>query len=415
MKKKKPTAEHDVIIVGGGLAGLTLTALLATHDVKVLCIDRDAPDTQLKTAFDGRTTAVSYGSRKVLEAAGIWSGMAHNSCPISTIHIQDGDSPVLLEFNSSEVDDRTFGWIAENRLMRRAMFERVSALKTATHIAPAKILDFSRDEDKVTVHLEDGQAFSAPLVVGADGRGSFTREWMGIATRGWSYNQRAIVCTATHTNPHKNTAVENFRPEGPFAILPLTDDPKSGAHRSSIVWTEHKPEKDSAIHYDQDVFDAALNARFPDFYGNVHQIEKRFSYPLSLIHAHNYIAPRMALVADAAHGIHPIAGQGLNLGFRDIAALSTLVTSAVQKGYDPGGPTLLQNYQRQRRFDNMAMAGTCDGFVKLFSNNIAPVRIARRAGLRAVSRLPFAKRFFMKQAMGSAGILPDLIREKEAA
>lgn len=405
---------HDVIVVGGGLAGLTMTALLARGGADVLCIDREPPAKTVDEAFDGRTTAISYGSRKVLEAAGIWKRIAADACPIETIQILDGNSPVLLEFESAEVGGRIFGWIVENRLLRRALHQTIEKCKTARHVAPAAVTDFAVDENHASAVLPDGSSFEARLMIGADGRQSFTREWMGIGARAWSYRQRAIVCTVVHEKPHHHTAIENFRPEGPFAILPMTDDAQ-GNHRSSVVWTEHGPMSRSAIHYRQDVFDAALAARFPASYGAVRQTGKRFSYPLSLVHAHKYIAPRMALVAEAAHGIHPIAGQGLNMGLRDIATLADLAGGALERGEDPGTAKLLERYQRLRRADNMAMAGTTDALNKLFSNDLAPVRAARRAGLKLVSRTRFAKQFFMKQAMGASGLLPELIRRDEAA
>ena len=411
--KKNAKKSYDVIVIGGGLAGLTLTALLDASGARVLCLDREAPAIQLKAGFDGRTTAISWGSRKVMQAAKVWDALTQDACAIETIQILDGNSPDILTFDSAETGGNTFGWIVENRLLRRALLERAQAAKSADHIAPADVADFARDENKVTVMLKDGRSFAAPLVIGADGRNSFTREWMGIGARAWGYGQRAVVCVAEHENPHGHIAVEHFRSEGPFAILPMTDG-EDGAHRSSIVWTEHGPDKKSALRYDQESFDAALGARFPEFYGRVHQIGGRFSYPLGLIHAHSYIAPRMALVAEAAHGIHPIAGQGLNMGFRDIAALTELVSDALKEGRDPGAGDVLDNYQRRRRFDNMAMAGATDTLNRLFSNDIGPVRLARRTGLRVVARLPFAKQFFMKQAMGAAGLLPALLRDEAA-
>ncbi len=413
MAKKRKS--YDVIVVGGGLAGLTMTALLAARGARALCLDRDAPQAQLKTNFDGRTTAISWGSRKVMRVAGVWKSLEPEACAIETIQILDGSandraSAPPLTFASREVGNRAFGWIVENRLLRQALLDRVRKHKNAGHIAPALVADFAREDEGVTVILKDGRAFSAPLVIGADGRDSFTREWMGIGARAWRYDQRAIVCVAEHENPHDNVAVEHFRAEGPFAILPMTDGPR-GVYRSSVVWTEHVPARKSALRYDQDSFDAALQARFPAFYGAVKQSGGRFSYPLGLIHAHNYVAPRMALVAESAHGIHPIAGQGLNMGFRDIAALAGLVGAALDAGDDPGSKDLLSEYQRQRRFDNMAMAGATDSLNRLFSNDIGPVRIVRSLGLRAVARLPGAKQFFMKQAMGAAGLLPGLMRD----
>lgn len=406
--------EYDIIVVGGGLAGLTMTALLARAGAHVLCIDREEPARMMGEAFDGRTTAISYGSRKVLEAAGVWERIAADACPIKTIQIMDGGSPVLLEFDSGEVGGRIFGWIAENRLIRRALYDAVGACRTARHIAPASVQDFAVDEAQARAVLADGATHGARLIIGADGRQSFTREWMGIGARAWSYRQRAIVCTVIHEQPHGNIAIENFRPEGPFAILPMTDDAQ-GNHRSSVVWTEHGPEPRSAIHYGQAVFDAALTARFPEAYGAVRQTGGRFSYPLSLVHAHHYTGPRMALVAEAAHGIHPIAGQGLNMGLRDIAALAELAGEALAAGDDPGAAALLARYQRQRRADNMGMAGATDVLNRLFSNDIAPVRLTRRAGLRLVAKMPVAKQFFMKQAMGAAGMLPAMIRDRDAA
>lgn len=399
----------EAIIIGGGLAGLSLTALLAEGGARVLCLDREPVEKQLSATFDGRTTAVSWGSQKVLAAAGVWNTMAAQACPIDTIEILDGDSPVLLSFDKNEAGGESFGWIMDNQFMRAKLLEKVLSLKSATHSAPAQIADFTVDEKFATVHLSDGRTFKAKLIVGADGRQSFTREKMGIGARAWSYNQRAMTFIVTHENPHGNIAVEHFRSSGPFAILPMRDAP-DGSHRSSVVWTEHGPDKKSALHFDEDTFNIALQSRFPERYGRVRLAGKRFAYPLGLIHAHDYIAPRMALVADAAHGIHPIAGQGLNLGYRDIAALAELVNGAD----DPGADELLQQYQRARRIDNMAMAGTTDFLTRLFSNDIAPVSIARKAGLRAVARLPFAKRFFMKQAMGASGILPSLMRDEAA-
>ncbi len=410
---KTKSRKHDVIVIGGGLAGLTMTSLLASAGIDVICIDREEPPTTLTDTFDGRTTAVSWGSRKVLEAAGVWAVLDKTACPIQSIHILDGDSPLLLTFDSAEVSGRTFGWITENLALRQALYNRVAKLKTAQHIAPAAVSDFTLHDTHVTVHLADGRTYDAALVIGADGRQSFTREWMKIGTRAWPYNQRALVCTVEHEYPHSHVAVEHFRPSGPFATLPMWDSP-AGVPRSSVVWTEHGPLKNSALHWDQQSFDAALSARFPESYGRVRQVAKRYSYPLGLVHAHSYIGPRMALIAEAAHGIHPIAGQGLNMGLRDIAEIGSLITHALEENEDPGHDNLLETYQQKRRLDNIGMAGATDGLTRLFSNDLMPVRIARRLGLRAVSNLPVAKQFFMNQAMGATGLLPSLIKDDVA-
>ena len=391
-KEKK---NYDVAIVGGGLAGMTLACLLGQGGVKTVCIDQSPANAR----DDLRTTAVSFGSREILIDAGIWSALEHKSCAIDDIRILDGDSPLLLNFLKSEVEEKSFGWIVLNSDLRSAMLECMKTLPCIDHVAPAKVRDFSVTAEYASVILEDGRTLDAKLVVGADGRNSFTREWMGVHVRQWSYRQRAIICTVAHENPHGNVAVEHFWPGGPFAVLPMTDG-ADGAHRSAIVFTEHGPESRSFMRLDDAAFTAELQQRFPAEYGAVRLLGPRTAYPLGLAHAAEYIRPRMALVADAAHGIHPIAGQGLNLGFRDVKELAALVVAAQKTGEDPGSAQILEVYQRRRRPDNMAMAAVTDGLNRLFSNNIIPVRLLRRAGLRAVSRLRPARRFFMRQAMG---------------
>lgn len=391
--------EADIVIVGGGPAGCALTSILCKGGLKAICIDQDDPATSIAKTFDGRTTAISYGSRNVMMNASAWDALSDEACPIKDIKIMDGGSPTLLEFLVDDVDSPAFGWIVENRKLRAALYKQLTGLKNATHLAPMRVTDYSRDEKNIYVHLADGRKIQSQLVIGADGKKSFTRDWMGIETRGWNYGQRGVVCIVHHEHPHDNIAIEDFRSEGPFAVLPMNDD-EQGNHRSSIVWTEHGPDKDSALHWDEETFNAALAERFPEFYGSVALDGKRFSYPLSLSHAHSYIAPRMALIGDAAHAIHPIAGQGLNLGLRDVAVLAGLLIAAKNEDADLGNMDLLQAYERARRLDNMSMAAATDTLNRLFSNGIAPVRILRKVGLRMVQKFSPARKFFMKQAMG---------------
>ena len=395
---KNNTKHYEVMIIGGGLSGLTLACLLGQSKIKTICIDHADPKIQ---NVDLRTTAISYGSSKILSRAGIWDTMLKSASPIKDIQILDGDSPLLLQFLSSEVKDRAFGWIVENADLRKALLAQVKSLKSVTHLAPAKISDFTASEDHASATLENGDTITASLIIGADGRGSSVRQWMDIPTRQWSYNQRAVICCVSHENPHNQIALEHFWPEGPFAVLPMRDSKEQ--HRSSVVFTEHGPEKHSLMNFTDEEFETALNARFPDSYGKVTIIGKRAAYPLSLVHATRYIGPRMALVADAAHGIHPIAGQGLNLGFRDVDKMAQLLNDAHTKGEDLGSDALLNTYQSARRFDNMSMVAVTDGLVRLFSNNLPPVRFLRRTGLKLVSKLKPAKQFFMKQAMGDHG------------
>ena len=386
---------YDITIIGGGLSGLSLALCLANTGKSVICIDRDDPKHQMKASFDGRTIAISYGSSRVLEKAGIWEDLLKDACPINEIQIMDNGSRSLLDFLSSDVNDQSFGWIIENRLVRTELFKAAAKHKNLTHLAPSEIVSFENTGDAINATLSDGTEVKSQLLVGADGRNSWVRDEAGIRTRGWSYNQRAIICTVEHQHPHNNIAIEDFRPEGPFAVLPMTDGP-DGTHRSSLVWTEHGPKRRSALHMDDETFNLALASRFPDFYGEVRKATPTQAYPLGLIHAEKYTAPRIALVADAAHGIHPIAGQGLNIGLRDVQKLTELAETAE----DMGSEQFLDEYERARRLDNMGMIFATDSLNKLFSNNIPPLRFARRMGLKAVSKLPMAKNFFMKQAMG---------------
>lgn len=390
---------YDVIIVGGGLAGLSLSCLLGQSDLSIACIDA-APSKLPKD--DLRTTAISYGSSQILDAAGVWPLMEKKKSPINDIQILDGHSSVLLNFLSGEVQDKSFGWIVENADLRTALMKTIKGLKNVDHITETTVKNYETHDDHVECQLEKkgkAQTTKAKLVVGADGRGSFTRKWMNVPTRQWSYNQRAVICTVSHEHSHNNVAVEHFWPEGPFAVLPMADD-KKNKHRSSVVLTEHGPESKSLMKLTDKKFELALAARFPESYGDIKLIGKRACYPLGLVHASSYIAPRMVLVADAAHGIHPIAGQGLNLGFRDIKELAALISNASEQNQDVGSQAILETYQRRRRPDNMAMVAMTDGLNRLFSNNIPPVRLLRRIGLKAVAKLGPAKQFFMKQAMG---------------
>ena len=394
---------YDITILGGGLAGLTLACLLGPLGLKIACIDQNDPNAKPK---DERTTAISYGSRKILERAGIWEHL-NAPCAIRDIQILDGNSPVLLEFLSADTQADAFGWIADNAALRGAMLTTLKNFKNIELIAPARIANFETHKEGVCLIFDNGKFADTKLVVGADGRNSSVRKFLeetdNLETRSWSYNQRAVICMVSHDNTHENVAVEHFWPEGPFAILPAADDEK-GQHRSSVVFTEHGPEKDSLMHMNDQEFEAALAARFPERYGAVKVLGNRASYPLGLVHAARYIGPKtdpkMVLIADAAHGIHPIAGQGLNLGFRDIDALSNLIEQAVNAGQSFASKDVLESYQRQRRIDNMAMVAMTDGLNRLFSNNLKSVTALRRLGLRAVSKLRPAKKFFMKQAMG---------------
>lgn len=397
-----------VLIVGGGLAGLTLAARLGRIGLSVIVVDRETRKALAAVPFDGRTTAISYGSQLVLDAAGLWQTLQKDAEPILDIRIADDRQPLFLHFDHREMADESggapFGHIVENRLIRLAQFASLDELTSVTHLAPATVTEIDRSPDNVTATLEDGRHIKAEIVVGADGRGSLVRQDATIDNRRWRYNQDAIVCTVAHAKPHQGLALEHFMPEGPFAVLPMTGAPKPRGkgvdHRSSIVWTERPARADYFLGLSVADFNAALNERMGDYLGRVRLLGKRFRYPLSVLHARRYTDTRMALIGEAAHAIHPIAGQGLNLGLRDVALLADLMADRARLGLDLGDPSLLAEYQRRRRPDNSTMLATTDILNRLFSNRVLPVRTARGFGLEMVGRLPPLKRFFMRQAMG---------------
>lgn len=405
------TIDTTVLIVGGGLAGLTLAGVLGEAGVDVVCIDRDPPVTQVKDSYDGRTTAVSFASHRVLQAAGAWKKMLPDCEPILDIRVADGASPSFLHFAAEETArGEAFGWIIENRLMRKALFENAQRLKKKIrHLAPAEAESFFSEPGCAGVVLKDGRRISAQLMIGADGRASGTRKWLGIGTKAWSYKQSAIVCNVAHAKDHENVAVEHFLPAGPFAVLPMTRGPK-GEHRSSIVWTVEEGDIKSLLGLSAFDFDAHLQDLFGEHLGRVRHVSKPMAYPLTLLHADTYIGARTALMAEAAHVIHPIAGQGLNVSMRDIAVLAELIVDQLALGLDIGSATMLAKYESLRRVDTLLMAGFTDLLNRLFSNNLKSVAAIRDLGLGIVEGIPVLKAFFALQAMGLGGFQSRIIK-----
>jgi 2-octaprenyl-6-methoxyphenol hydroxylase len=417
----------DVLIVGAGLIGAALAAALGSGGLRVTVIDRAAISAQVTPTFDGRATAVALGSRRVLETLGVWPHVARAAAPILDIRISDGHldpsggpAPVSLlhlHFDHREVARggaaaEPMGHIVENRHLRAALFRRLAELPTVTLLAPVEMMSAGRADDAAHVTLADGRVLRAPLLVSAEGRSGLLREQAGIRLLRQDYDQTAIVVTAEHELPHRGVAQEKFLPAGPFAILPLTDDPASGAHRSSIVWTERSALVPALLRLPDAAFQSEFARRFGQHLGAVKAVAPRFSYPLSVQVAERFAAPRLALVGDAARGIHPIAGQGWNLGLRDVAALAEIVVDAHRLGLDIGHMSVLADYEAWRRVDGVAMIAATDALNRLFSNDVAPVRLARDLGLAAVNRLPPLRRFFIRHAMGIIGDLPRLVRGK---
>ncbi len=398
------TIRVDVVVIGGGPVGGLLASVLAGAGIAVAVVEAASPAAMGQAGSDARAIAVSYTSQKVIAAAGAWDAMAPEAGAIREIRVTDSASPLFLHYDHLEVGDHPLGWIVPNPAIRRGILDRLTASPGARLLAPARVKRLDRQAGRVEVELEDGRRITAALVVAADGRASATREAAGIAVTRRAYGESGIVCTMTHALPHHGIAHERFLPAGPFAILPLA------GHRSGIVWTERRDRAAVICEQDDAAFLEELGQRVGGFLGEIGLEGPRFHHPLSLHFAETMIAPRLALVGDAAHGMHPIAGQGMNMGIRDVAALAEVIVDARRLGLDPGAPQVLERYQRWRRFDTMLMLGLTDGLDRLFSNDVPPLRLARRLGLAAVNRLPSAKRFFMRHAMGLVGDLPRLLR-----
>lgn len=401
----------DIVFAGGGMVGLSLAVALARAGIRVTVVDREIPESVQKLTYDGRASAIALGSKKILESAGIWPEMAMEASPIWDIRVADGHplrgvSPLFLHYDHSEVGDDPFGWIIENRIVRRALHHVAANTDGLTLVAPASVRSLNRSANFVEAVLDDGRSIRASLAVAADGKFSQRREEAGIRTAGWRYDQVSMVATVRHERDHAGTAVELFLPGGPFAMLPMTEN------RSNVVWSEDKDLAARFMAMDDKGFLAELKLRFGDWLGDVELAGPRFSYPLSLQQADRYTDTRFALIGDAAHSIHPIAGQGLNMGLRDVAGLAEAIVDAHRLGLDIGSQAVLRAYERRRRFDNVLLAAVTDGLLRLFSNDSAPARLARDVGLGAVNRLPPVKTFLMRHAMGTVGDLPRMVRGK---
>lgn len=398
------TENYDAVVIGGGPIGGMTACALALTGMSVAVIETREPADLVRPGTDGRSIALALSSQRVLAGTGIWPLLSSEAEPIQEIRITDGHAPVFLHYDHNAVGTDPFGWIVENTTIRRAIHDRLKELANVHLFAPHAVIQLERAATHVTALLDDGTAIRADLAIGADGRSSSTRKQAGIAIRKAEYGQAGIVTTVAHEKPHRGIAHERFLSSGPFAILPMT------GNRSSIVWGEKAHLAPVIVAQDDAGFLAELRWRFGDFLGEVTLAGPRFFYPLTLQLAERAIDRRLVLIGDAAHGMHPVAGQGMNMGIRDVAALAEVLVDARRLGQDLGSPDILERYQRWRRFDNLLMLGMTDGLVRLFSNDIGPLRLARTLGLAAVHAMPDTKRFFMRHAMGLVGNLPRLIR-----
>ena len=410
MSEQKPAVTADICVMGAGPVGGSLACRLAAAGISTVVVDRAALPPMEHPAFDGRAYAISAGSRRLLDESGLWAALPAVPQPIQEIRVTDGRvgrpaSRLHLHFDHQELgpDTGPFGWMVEARGLRIALNAHMRTLPALRVMAPAEA-SVERRADGVTVRIAGGPDIACRLVIAAEGRNSPLREQAGIPVTRLPYGQTGMVCAISHEHPHHGIALEHFLPAGPFALLPMApsaDALAGGAPNvSAIVWTERHATAARMMALDDARFERELTRRLGDYLGAIRVVGRRWSYPLSAMLAHRYVDTRLALAGDAAHGIHPIAGQGLNLGFRDAIVLGDLLIEAAASGQDFGEAALLTRYQRARRPDNLMMLAMTDGLDRLFSTNNPLVRLARDLGIAAVHRAPPLKRLFMRQAMG---------------
>ena len=409
------TLRSDVLISGGGLVGQALALALAHHGLSSQIVDPADPVTTIAPGFDGRASAIASATWQMFEVLGIAGRLAGHGCPIRAIKVGDGvpgqGRGGELDFVTAE-NDPPLGTMIENRQLRLALAAGLAEAPLARLHMPAAVTAREVNTHGVTLTLDDGTKLAAPLLIVAEGRRSPTRDAAGFSIASWSYHHHAMIGAVAHERPHGNVAHEIFFASGPFALLPLVDDPQ-GRHRSAFVWTVDEKDGPGFAKLGDRGFVAELQKRAGDTLGTMELVAPRMTYPLGFHHSASIVAERTVLVGDAAHGIHPIAGQGLNLGLRDVAALAEVLVEGARLGLDLGDAALLARYQRWRGLDNMMVSLATDGLTRLFGIPGRTASAVRRAGLGAVQRLPMLKRFFMDEARGEAGDLPRLLAGTE--
>lgn len=403
----------DILIAGAALNGLAAAVALAgpraLRPLDILILDQADPTKFARDTFDGRASAITASSRRMLEALGVWEAILPHAQPMRDIIITDSKlgaetRPALLHFGEEDHGGEPSAHMVENRHLYGALLDAALASPTVRLETNTRISSYAFGPGLARIGTETGDMAKASLLIAADGRNSPARKAAGIATYGWSYDQTGIVTTVAHERPHHGRAEEHFLPSGPFAILPLPDN------RSSLVWTERSDDARRIIALDDQAFLAELVRRFGGHLGEVTVVGPRHAYPLSMQIAQSFIGERLALVGDAAHVVHPIAGLGFNLGLRDVAALAESIAEAVKLGLDPGSASVLETYARWRRFDTVMTAMATDGLTRLFSNDNPAIRALRGMGLRAAGSLGALKGFFMREAAGETGQVPKLLQ-----
>lgn len=405
------TYDSDLVIVGGGLNGPALALAAAQGGLSSTVIDALPASLRSGDNFDGRSYALALASQRLLKALGLWGDLAANAQPMLEIKVSDGragegPSPFFLHFDHAEIEEGPMGYMVEDRYLRRALLSAMEAEPLITLRHEETVTAQQTDVSGAQVTLASGEVLRGRVLVGSDGRRSGTAERAGIKRTGWGYGQTALVCAIEHEKPHSGIAHQFFMPSGPLAILPLT------GNRSSIVWSE-TDETAARIHaLADDAYLDALRPAFGDFLGQIALAGQRFTYPLNLTIANSFIGERLALIGDAAHGMHPIAGQGLNAGLRDVAALAEVMILAQRRGEDIASQLVLERYQQWRRFDTATLAVATDTFNKLFSNDNPLLRMGRDLGMGLVNAVPGLRRSFIREAAGLTGDLPQLMTGK---
>ena len=398
----------DLVILGGGLVGMTLALAAAKQGMSSHVIDRADPAELTAEGFDDRATAISTASWHLFENIGIAAGLEQFACDIAAIAVTDQNKPGRLDFEPGE-GGGTLGRMFPNRRLRLALFEAAAKEPLIHWVAKAQVIERQRSEYGVAAVLADGQKLKGRLMIAAEGRQSPTRDAAGITLAKWDYKHRAIIAGLTHEKPHGNVAWEIFYPAGPFALLPLNDD-ADGTHRSSLVWTVSEADGAGVMKLGDRAFLAEVEKRMGGALGKVKTVGQRSSYPLGFHHTAKITGERLALIGDSAHGIHPIAGQGLNLGLRDVGALVEVLADGARLGLDPGDPELLKRYETWRGLDSFMVALATDGLTRLFGVPGKTASAVRRIGMAAVQRTPVLKDFFMNEARGVSGDLPAILR-----
>ncbi len=404
--------QADLIIVGAGMVGSTLALALEGSGLDILVLDAsplEAADVDPQGGFEPRVSALSAASQRIFERLGAWPGMsARRVSPYTDMHVWDGSGTGQIHFSAETVHAEVLGHIVENRVVQDALLETMQRRGGQRLLGAARLERLERTPQGWQLTLDDGRQLNAPLLVAADGANSAVRRLAGCETREWDYLHQAIVTSVRCSEPHQRTAWQRFTDDGPLAFLPLERD--GDQHWCSIVWSVTELEARRLMALDDTAFRAALGRAFEQRLGEVEEVDPRLCIPLRQRHAKRYVQPGLALIGDAAHTIHPLAGQGVNLGLLDAAVLAEVIEAAMARGERPEDIRVLSRFERRRMPHNLAMMAAMEGFERLFQADPLPLRWLRNTGLKAVQALPEAKALFVRQALGLSGDLPALAR-----